>query len=141
MNPSAAPIAAGREVLNRTADYLNRGATFAVETTLSSPRGLDLTRQAKSRGYEIHLLYIALDSPEECITRVRNRAARGGHFIPDADVRRRYARSIANAALALRLADTAKFYDNSGDDARLILVANAGVVVWRGNALPEWVGL
>jgi predicted RNA binding protein YcfA (HicA-like mRNA interferase family) len=67
--------------------------------------------------------------------------ARGGHFIPDADVRRRYARSVANAALALRLADTAKFYDNSGDDARLILVANAGVVVWRSEAVPEWVRL
>jgi predicted ABC-type ATPase len=39
------------------------------------------------------------------------------------------------------LADTAKFYDNSGDGHRLILVANAGVVLWRGNALPEWVGL
>jgi predicted ABC-type ATPase len=141
LNPSAAAIVAGREVLRRTAAYLNRGATFAVETTLSSRNRLDLIRQAKSRGYEIHLLFIALDSPEECITRIRNRLARGGHFIPDADVRRRYARSVANAAPALRLADTAKFYDNSGDDARLILVANAGVVVWRGKALPEWVGL
>jgi predicted ABC-type ATPase len=51
MNPSAAPIAAGGEVLRRTADYLNRGATFAVETTLSSRNRVDLIRQAKSRGY------------------------------------------------------------------------------------------
>jgi predicted ABC-type ATPase len=140
LHPSAAAIAAGREVFKRTAEYLNRRVSFAVETTLSSRNRVDLIRQAKSRGYEIHLLFIALDSPEECITRVRNRAARGGHFIPDADVRRRYARSVANAALALRLADTAKFYNNS-DDAHLILVANAGVVVWQGEALPEWVRL
>jgi predicted ABC-type ATPase len=102
---------------------------------------VDLIRQAKSRGYEIHLVFVGLDSPDRCITRVRNRAARGGHFVPDADVRRRYARSVANAALALRLADTAKFYDNSGDGHRLILVANAGVVVWRAEGVPEWVGL
>jgi predicted ABC-type ATPase len=115
--------------------------SFAVETTLSSRNRVDLIRQAKSRGDEIHLVFVGLDNPERCIARVRNRAARGGYFIPDADVRRRYARSIANAALALRLADTAKFYDNSGDDALLVLVANAGVVVWWAEGVPEWVGL
>jgi predicted ABC-type ATPase len=36
LNPSAAAIAAGRDVLTRTADYLSRGLSFAVETTLSS---------------------------------------------------------------------------------------------------------
>jgi predicted ABC-type ATPase len=141
LNPSAAAIAAGRDVLKRTADYLNRGLSFAVETTLSSRGRVDLIRKAKSRGYEIHLVFIGLDSPERCITRIRNRAARGGHFIPDADVRRRYARSVANAAQALRSADVAKFYDNSGDCARLILVANAGIVVWQAESVPEWVKL
>ena len=140
-NPSAAAIAAGREVLKRTAGYLNRGVSFAVETTLSSRHRVDLIRNAKSRGYEVHLVFIGLDSPERCITRIRNRAARGGHFIPDADVRRRYARSLANAAQALRLADTAKFYDNSGDHARLVLAANAGIAVWREEPVPEWARL
>jgi predicted ABC-type ATPase len=102
---------------------------------------VDLIREAKSRGYEIHLLFIGMDRPELCIRRIRNRVARGGHFIPDADVRRRYARSVANAAAALQLADTAKFYDNSGNSYRLILVANAGVVVWQADPLPQWVKL
>jgi len=42
LHPSAAAIAAGREVLKRTADYLNRGVSFAVETTLSSRNRVDL---------------------------------------------------------------------------------------------------
>ena len=134
-------IAAGREVLKRTADYLNRGVSFAVETTLSGSGRVDLIHRAKSCGYEIHLLFIGLDGSERSITRVRNRAARGGHFIPEADVRRRYVRSLANAAQALRSADVAKFYDNSGECARLILVANAGIVVWRAEPLPEWLKL
>ena len=50
LNPSAAAIAAGREVLKRTAEYLNRGVSFAVETTLSSRNRVDPIRQAKSRG-------------------------------------------------------------------------------------------
>ena len=140
-NPSAAAIAAGREALKRTADFLNRGVSFAVETTLSSRGRLELMRDAKSRGYRIHLVFIGLDSPERCITRIRNRAARGGHFIPDADVRRRYFRSVSNAAEALQLADIAKFYDNSGARAQLILVANDGIVVWRAEPIPEWIRL
>ena len=134
-------MAAGREVLKRTADYLNRELSFAVETTLSSRGRVDLIRKAKSLGYEIHLVFIGLDSPERCITRIRNRAALGGHIIPDADVRRRYARSAANAAQALRAADITNFYDNSGDAARLILVGNAGIVVWQAEPVPEWLRL
>ena len=141
LDPSAAAIAAGRDVLKRTADYLNQGVSFAVETTLSSRGRVDLIRKAKSRGYEIHLVFIGMDSPERCITRIRNRTALGGHFIPDADVRRRYARSVVNAAEALRSADMAHFYDNSGDGLRLILVADAGVVVWRAEPVPKWVRL
>jgi predicted ABC-type ATPase len=141
LNPSAAAIAAGRDVLKRTADYLTGGLSFAVETTLSSRGRVDLIRKAKARGYEIHLIFIGLDSPERCITRIRNRAARGGQFIPDADVRRRYVRSSANAAQAFRSADVAKFYDNSGDGARLILVANAGIIVWQAEPVPGWLKL
>ena len=72
---------------------------------------------------------------------MRNRAADGGHFVPDADVRRRFARSVANASQALRLADLAKLYDNSAEGHRLVLVAKHGVVVWQAEPLPEWVRL
>jgi predicted ABC-type ATPase len=127
--------------LKRTADYFNQRVSFAVETTLSSRNRLGLIGRAKSRGYVVHLVFVGLDSPERCITRVRSRAALGGIFIPDADVRRRYARSVANAAQAFQSADIAKFYDNSGNGARLILVANAGAVVWQAEPLPAWVRL
>lgn len=141
LNPSTAAIAAGREVLKQTAGYLSQGVSFAVETTLSGRGKVELIREAKSRGYEIHLVFVGLDSSERCISRIRNRAARGGHFIPEADVRRRYARSIANASEGLRLAEIAKFYDNSEDAHRLILIAKAGVIVWQAEPLPKWVGL
>jgi predicted ABC-type ATPase len=140
-DPSAAAITAGREALRRTAAYLNRAVSFVVETTLSSRNRVDLIREAKSRGYRVHFVFIGLDSPERCIARIRNRAARGGHSVPDADVRRRYARSVAHAAQALQLAEIAKFYDNSGDRARLVLVAHSGVVVWQAKPLPGWLAL
>src|SRR5262249_47994842 len=125
-NPSAAAITAGREVLSRIEDYLGRGVSFAVETTLSSPRNIDLIRRAKSLGYETHLIFVALDSPDRSILRIRNRASRGGRFVPDADVKRRYARSIANVAKAIRLTGIADVYDNSEGEARLVVLVRAG---------------
>lgn len=141
LDPAAAALSAGRESLKRTAEYLDQGVSFAVETTLAGHGKLDLLREAKSRGYEVHLMFVGLDTPERCVSRIRNRVAHGGHFIPDVDVRRRFARSVANAAQGLRSADIAKFYDNSAEGHRLVLVAKAGVVVWQVEPLPAWVKL
>jgi len=87
---------------------------------------------------QVRLVFVALDSPDRCIARIRTRAARGGHFVPDVEVRRRYTRSLANLAEAIRLADIAEVYDNSGDEHRALLVARAGVIVWRKTPLPRW---
>jgi predicted ABC-type ATPase len=141
LDPSSAAFAAGREVLHRIAEYLGSRVDFAVETTLSGRSSADLTREAKAHGYQTNLIFVGLDSPERCIARIRNRAARGGHFVPDTDVRRRYARSMANGARALRSADAARVYDNSGDEIRLVLVIKTGTIVWRAQPLPKWVEL
>ena len=82
---------------------------------------------------------MALNSPERNITRIRNRVALGGHFIPDEDVRRRYYRSIANLHKAIQLVDVAKVYDNSGDEHQLLLIARHGVVTQHQVELPDWV--
>jgi len=63
LNPSAAAIAAAKHVLNRTAAYLNQGVSFE-ETTLSSRGRVDLLRKAKFRGFKVHFVFIAMDSPE-----------------------------------------------------------------------------
>jgi predicted ABC-type ATPase len=136
--PAAAAIAAGREVVTRTIEYFSRRVSFAVETTLSGRTRLDLIDKAKSRGYAVHLIFIALNNPDRCIGRIRNRAKLGGHSVPDDDVRRRYERSISNAVRALRDVDVAKFYDNTGDRARLVLAAEAGKIVWRADPFPAW---
>lgn len=137
-DPAAAQVAAGRAVIQLTDEYLTQQVSFALETTLSSPGRLAVMRRAKALGFDARLISVALDRPERCMRRIRNRVARGGHFVPDEDVKRRYARSIANAGQALRLADVAYFYDNSGEGHRLLLVAKCGVVTWHAEALPQW---
>jgi len=137
-DPSAVAVAAGRQVLKLTDEYLNSNLSFAVETTLAGRRIVELMRRAKKCGYEVHLVFVALNSPEKNISRIRERVARGGHFIPDLDVRRRYTRSFENLPEAVRIADLAKIYDNSGDDARPVLIAHGGKIVWQAKVLPAW---
>ena len=64
---------------------------------------------------------------------------RGGHDIPDADIRRRYLRSLTQAPEALSLADEAVVLDNSGLHPVRMLLLKGGRVVWRAETLPEWV--
>jgi predicted ABC-type ATPase len=91
--------------------------------------------------YRIVLVYVALKDPELYIERVRLRVSRGGHDIPDVDIRRRYARSLMRAPEALRFADEAVVLDNAGlYPVRMLLFEN-GVVIWRVEVLADWAGL
>jgi predicted ABC-type ATPase len=67
-----------------------------IESTLSglsTRRWLESFREA---GYDISVVLVFVDSPEVCIARIRARVARGGHFVSDDDVRRRFGRSLRN---------------------------------------------
>ena len=137
-HPQKAAFAAGRQVLERTQANLQAGISFAVETTLSSKQPLDTIRKAKDCGFYVNVVYVALNEPEKNILRVSERVALGGHDVPDEDVRRRYGRSLANAAEALRLAHEAVVYDNSGLRHEKVLEVRDGVVTWRAAKMPEW---
>jgi predicted ABC-type ATPase len=58
---TATPIAAGREVLRLAKEYLERGRSFSIETTLSGKNYLEMMLSARSRGFEILLVYIGTD--------------------------------------------------------------------------------
>lgn len=94
--PEAAKIEAGKATLRRVAEAIERGESFAIESTLSGSAYVKLIGQAKARGYETSIIYTFVDSPEVCIARIAARVKRGGHYIPDEDVRRRYGRSKRN---------------------------------------------
>ena len=64
------------------------------ESTLAGLSLRGLLHKFKESGYEISLVYVYLDSPEICIERIKSRVLRGGHSIPDDEVRRRYWRSL-----------------------------------------------
>ncbi len=138
-NPEKAAFAAGRRVLERTREYLQMGVSFAIETTLSSKQNIATLRNARESGFQVRLIYVALDDPERNIFRVKERVASGGHNVSDVDVRRRYQRSLANAVEALRIAHEAIVYDNSGLQHRKVLELRNSAVTWQAAEKPEWV--
>jgi predicted ABC-type ATPase len=85
------------------------------------------------------VIYIALRDPDLQIERVRLRVAQGGHDIPDADIRRRYFRSLARCPEAIRLADEAIVLDNAGPEPKRMALLREGSVTWRSNSLSPWV--
>jgi predicted ABC-type ATPase len=138
-NPRQAAVAAGRELIRRTREYLENRESFAIETTLASHSAVTTMLEAKALGFIVRVVYICVDNPERSIKRVRERAMRGGHFVPDEDVRRRYERSLQNLPDVLRRAHNAVVYENSGRGPRKVLETQAGVIVWRADTKTAWV--
>lgn len=138
-NPARASIPAAREAILRCRQLLVDRQSFTLETTLAGHGAMTILREAKKAGYETFVGYVALDEPDLHIERVRLRVSRGGHDIPDADIIRRYGRSLARAPEALRFCDEAIVFDNSGFQLERMLLLESGRVVWRAETLPEWV--
>jgi predicted ABC-type ATPase len=86
----------------------------------------------------LRFVYVCLSTPEQNIRRVQNRVSKGGHDVPEDDIRRRYSRSAAHVPECIRIADDAALYDNSGFEATLVLEAHNGAITWRAEQLPAW---
>ncbi len=90
---------------------------FAFETTLGAATIPALLRDAASRGFAVNIWYVGLSSVELHVARVRARVARGGHDIPEADIRRRYEHSRLNLIDLLPHLAALRMYDNSVEAA------------------------
>jgi predicted ABC-type ATPase len=113
--PESEAIRAGRLMLDELARHSAAKDSFAFETTLAGRGYVRQIRQWQNAGYLVTLLFLQLASPEEAIARVAERVRQGGHAIPEAVIRRRYAAGLANfSALYAPLVNAWALYDNSG---------------------------
>ncbi len=119
--PERAAVAAGRLLLHRIRELAAAGSEFAFETTLASRTFAPWFRSLQRRGYEVLLVFVWVPSPELSISRVAMRVAAGGHHVPEAIIRRRFQRSIANFhRLYLPVVDRWWCYDNRLPAPRLV---------------------
>lgn len=124
-NPEGVAIEAGRLMLERIDCLLKRGESFSIETTLATRSYINLVRRAHAEGYQVHLIYFWLKSPELAMQRVAERVAHGGHNIPQDVIVRRYSAGISNLFnLFMNEVDSWMIYDNSDNDRVEIAVGS-----------------
>ena len=112
--PESVAVQAGRIMLARMDELLQKGETFAFETTLATKSYKQKIEWAQANGYEVTLLFFWLDSPNIAKERVAQRVAEGGHNIPLETIERRYYNGIANLfTIYIDMVDICYIFDNS----------------------------
>jgi predicted ABC-type ATPase len=124
---------------------IRHNENYAFETTLGGRSIPTALAEAAVSGVQVHVWYVALESADLHIARVRSRAAAGGHDIPEAKIRERYETSRSNLLRLLLRLTSLKVYDNSLDrdpargetpDPRLLLEMVGGRVVGSAHERP-----
>lgn len=95
-DPAAARIAAGREFSKRMKEHLAKRESMVVESTLSGRTFRQVLELARQSGFEVSIAFLFLETEDSCLARVKERVRKGGHHVPDEDVRRRFSRCSSN---------------------------------------------
>jgi len=124
---------------------------FAFETTLGGDTITNMLIKAAQSGIAVNVWYVGLDCVQRNIARVKARVSKGGHDIPDADIRRRWDTSRRNLLKLLPYVRGLRLYDNSqeGDPRKgavphpqlLLSMENGRITAPTRTALaqtPEW---
>jgi len=121
LKPELAALRAGRLLLSELDRLASESRDFSFETTLSGLVYASRITEWKSAGYRIEMVFLRLSSVRLAVRRIADRVRQGGHFVPEADVRRRFHRGWTNFQSTYRaLADAWAVYDNSAEQCFLI---------------------
>lgn len=124
LHPESKALEASKLMIKRLKELLKTNKSFTFETTASGTNYVKYLKEAKANGYDVHLTFLWLGSPEEAIKRVAQRVKQGGHYVPEEVVKRRYYLGLKNLLKHyLPLAHSAKIMDNSSEESEKRLIA------------------
>lgn len=143
---------AWHEGLRRLDEAVERGLSYAFETTLS---GTTVTAKllTATRTHEVLIWFVGLASPELHIDRVRARVAAGGHAIAEEKIREGYPQAQLNLIKLLPHVAYATAWDNSTSadrdgavpDPLRVLAVDQGRLIWPAaddvqalRRTPQW---
>lgn len=113
------------EIAQIIADFLRKRLLkekkkFSFETVFSHPSKIEIMKDAQKQGYKVYFYFVATESPEINVYRVKKvRVPQLGHDVPEDKIRSRYYRSLKLLHEASQYAYQAFYFDNSGDDFRM----------------------
>lgn len=118
---------------------LNEEKSFWFETVFSHQSKLELMEKAKSLGYRVYFYFIATDSPEINIDRVKVRVAKNGHPVPKEKIISRYYKSLGLLRQAIKVSDRAFLFDNSQKASKYLCEITEGQkVIMKTEDIPNW---
>lgn len=127
----------GKKSIELIDECLEKGICFTQETTLSEQSIVNTVKQSIEKGYYIRLYYVGLNTVEESLARIENRVKKGGHNIPDSDVKRRFNKRFEDLTAILQYCDEATFFDNENGFVAVAEYKN-GEILQKGNLKPKW---
>ena len=126
-SPESAAFAAGRIMLRRLHELARAREDFAFESTLAGRSAHRLLMRLVGVGYDVHVFYLWLPSPDLAVARVRRRVETGGHDVPEPVIRRRFWKSLVNFDRLYRpVATTWRLYDGSVLGGRPLIAHGTG---------------
>jgi len=135
---SAAQIEAGKKLIKLQQECFDKGLSLNRETTLNGSNIVNSIITAKKLGYEIHLRYVGVESPEIAKKRVKKRIAMGGHGVSDDTIDRRFFGAIENFKKIFPYCDTINMYDNSRISMELVAIYIGNGTLKRNNINCKW---
>ncbi len=115
-SPDQADTQAWSESVRRLEEAIAEKRSHAFETTLGGRTVADRILAA-TRTHDVMVWFCGLASLDLHVRRVRARAASGGHDVPEARIRERYPRAIANLIALMPHLAHLQVYDNSAEAA------------------------
>jgi predicted ABC-type ATPase len=126
--------AVARECERFVMDHIERGKSFAVETTLRTVAAIEQAALARQSGFATEMRFVATGSVAENVARVLQRSQAGGHGASEREIRAIYQASVANVQKAIVAFERVRVYDSTVRWAppQLVAVAREGRVVRHG---------
>jgi predicted ABC-type ATPase len=95
-NPTVAQFAAARQFIETVEHHVSNQISFVCESTLSGLTMRNIITSARNAGFTTTIAFLFVDSADICVARVAERVRKGGHDVPEVDIRRRFTRSLVN---------------------------------------------
>lgn len=126
-----------REAMRLIDEYIEKGKSFHLETTLPGTVICRQAKKAKAKGFTVELYFVGIEDIEVAIERVHKRVENGGHGIEDSVIRKRYEKIWQNLTELLPLCDYTVFYDNSDKFSQVAIMTNNRFLDCDANP-PAW---
>lgn len=100
------------ELERKVSEAISEKKDFCYESNFNSTP-LFWPEKFKANGYELRLVYFVLESLEEAKRRVAIRVENGGHFVPEAEIQKRYFEGFSNLNTHFTYFDSVDVFDSS----------------------------